>query len=97
MAIQSPAPAIAAAIGNQIPLVAAPPAAGLVAPIKAGSLRGLALANEKRLPLLPDVPTYQELGYSGLIASAWTGFFAAARMAFAASRIMRGWPRVVGL
>lgn len=76
---QGGAPAIAAAIGNQIPLVAAPPAAGLVAPIKAGSLRGLALASEKRLPLLPDVPTYLELGYSGLIASAWTGFFVPAK------------------
>jgi tripartite-type tricarboxylate transporter receptor subunit TctC len=76
---QGGAPAIAAAIGNQIPLVAAPLAAGLVAPIKAGSLRGLALANDRRLPLLPDVPTYLELGYSGLIASAWTGFFVPAK------------------
>jgi tripartite-type tricarboxylate transporter receptor subunit TctC len=76
---QGGAPAIAAALGNQIPLVAAPPAAGLVPPIKAGSLRGLALASDKRLAILPDVPTYQELGYSGLIASAWTGFFVPAK------------------
>jgi tripartite-type tricarboxylate transporter receptor subunit TctC len=76
---QGGAPAITAAIGNQIPLVAAPAAAGLVPPIKAGSLRGVALANDKRLSLLPDVPTYQELGYSGLIASAWTGFFVPAK------------------
>jgi tripartite-type tricarboxylate transporter receptor subunit TctC len=70
---------VAAAIGNQIPLVATPPAAGAAAPIKAGKLRGLAIASEKRMAILPDVPTYAESGYPGLVASAWTGFFLPAK------------------
>lgn len=76
---QGGAPAINAAIGNQVALVAAPPAGGVVSPIQSGLLRGLALASDKRIALLPDVPTYQELGYSGIIASAWTGFFVPAK------------------
>ena len=73
------APAVTAAMGNQIPLVATPPAAGAAAPIKAGNLRGLAIASEKRMALLPDVPTYAEQGYPGFTASAWTGFFLPAK------------------
>jgi tripartite-type tricarboxylate transporter receptor subunit TctC len=76
---QGGAPAVTAAIGNQIPLVATPPAAGAAAPVKAGALRGLAIASEKRMAILPDVPTYGESGYPGLVASAWTGFFLPAK------------------
>lgn len=76
---QGGAPAVTAAMGNQIPLVATPPAAGAVAPVKAGALRGLAIASEKRMAILPDVPTYGENGYPGVVASAWTGFFLPAK------------------
>ncbi len=70
---------MAAALGNQIPLVATPPAAGAAAPVRAGSLRGLAIAADKRMALLPDVPTYSESGYPDFTASAWTGFFLPAK------------------
>jgi tripartite-type tricarboxylate transporter receptor subunit TctC len=76
---QGGAPAVTAALGNQIPLVATPPAAGVAAPVKAGQLRGLAIAADKRMALLPDVPTYSESGYPGFTASAWTGFFVPAK------------------
>lgn len=76
---QGGAPAVTAVMGNQIPLVATPPAAGAVAPVKAGALRGLAIASEKRMAILPDVPTYGENGYPGFVASAWTGFFLPAK------------------
>ena len=76
---QGGAPAVSAALGNQIPLVATPPAAGAAAPVKAGLLRGLAIAADKRMALLPDVPTYSESGYPGFTASAWTGFFLPAK------------------
>ncbi len=51
---QGGAPAVAAALGNQIPLVATPPAAGAAAPVRANQLRGLAIAADKRMALLPD-------------------------------------------
>ncbi|MDB5599055.1 MAG: hypothetical protein JWN71_1099 [Xanthobacteraceae bacterium] len=76
---QGGAPAVTAALGNQIPLVATPPAAGAAQPVLSGALRGLAVASEKRMKLLPDVPTYAESGYPGFTASAWTGFFVPAK------------------
>jgi tripartite-type tricarboxylate transporter receptor subunit TctC len=76
---QGGAPAVTAALGNQIPLVATPPAAGAAQPVLSGALRGLAVASEKRMKLLPDVPTYSESGYPGFTASAWTGFFVPAK------------------
>ena len=76
---QGGAPAVTAAMGNQIPLVATPPAPGAAGPVKAGALRGLAIASEKRMAILPDVPTYGESGYPGFVASAWTGFFLPAK------------------
>lgn len=43
-----------------------------VAPhIKAGSLRPLAVTTAERIPQLPDVPTFKESGYPGLVVSAW--------------------------
>lgn len=76
---QGGAPAINAAMGAQIPLVAAAMAGGVVQPIKDGRLRGLAIASEKRNPLVPEVPTYIESGYPGFTADAWAGFFALAK------------------
>jgi len=78
---QGGAPAINAAMGAQIPLVAAAMAGGVVQPIRDGRLRGLAVASEKRNPLVPEVPTYIESGYSGFTADAWAGFFAPAKTA----------------
>jgi tripartite-type tricarboxylate transporter receptor subunit TctC len=76
---QGGAPAVTAALSNHLPLVATPPAAGAAQPVLAGSLRGLAVASDKRMKLLPDVPTYAESGYPGFTASAWTGFFVPAK------------------
>jgi tripartite-type tricarboxylate transporter receptor subunit TctC len=46
--------------------------------LKAGSIRGIAVAAEQRLPQLPDIPTYAEAGFPGIIASTWVGIFAPA-------------------
>lgn len=43
--------------------------------IKGGKLRPLALAVEKRSPLLPDVPTVAEAGVPGFIVTTWYGMW----------------------
>jgi len=41
--------------------------------IKAGKVRALAITGLKRHPLLPDVPTFEELGYKGFDGVQWYG------------------------
>ena len=50
----------------------------VIAQIKDGQLRGLALGSATRNPQLPDLPTLEEQGVTGANASSWTGFFAPA-------------------
>lgn len=53
-------------------------ASGLIAPGKAGKVRLIGVASEKRLPVLPDVPTFVEQGVRGFVASTWAGVLAPA-------------------
>jgi len=46
--------------------------------IKGGKVRALAVASEKRVAALPDLPTIGESGYPGFEAWAWQGFVAPA-------------------
>src|SRR5262249_48498974 len=43
---------------------------------KAGKLRPLAITSTKRSPLLPDVPTLEELGIKGVTVYSWQAFAA---------------------
>lgn len=47
--------------------------------VKAGRLQGLAIAGNKRSPLLPDVPTLKELGIGGVEVDQWYAMFAPAK------------------
>ncbi len=52
-----------------------PPAIG---PIRAGRLKALAVADGKRTPLLPEVPTFAEAGLPGYESLSWFGLLAPA-------------------
>lgn len=69
------APAVNDLLGGQIDLFFAttPP---LLQHIKAGKLRPLAVAGDKREKLLPNVPTFAELGLPRLQLTNWFGVFA---------------------
>ena len=44
--------------------------------IKSGKLRPIAAVSLKRNSLLPDLPTFTELGYPSMVASVWYGLMA---------------------
>lgn len=50
----------------------------VISQIKAGKMTALALANNIRTPLLPDVPTLADIGYKGAPSQTWYGLFAPA-------------------
>ena len=41
--------------------------------IKAGQIKPLAVSSGRRIPALPDVPTFAEAGLPGVVSSAWLG------------------------
>ncbi len=50
----------------------------VMAQITAGKMTALALTNNIRTPLLPNVPTFADLGYKGAPSQTWYGLFAPA-------------------
>lgn len=63
-------------LGGQIQLFG-DAAQGLIG--KGGKVRLLGVASDKRLPALPDVPTFIEQGIDGYVASTWAGMLAPAK------------------
>nr|WP_316639167.1 tripartite tricarboxylate transporter substrate binding protein [uncultured Roseateles sp.] len=53
-------------------------ASGLINPGKTGKVRLIGVASDKRLPALPDVPTFIEQGVKGFTGSTWAGLLAPA-------------------
>jgi tripartite-type tricarboxylate transporter receptor subunit TctC len=74
---QGGGPAVAALLGGQVHALASGPAAA-VGQIKAGKMRALAGWGDKRLALMPELPTFKELGYKDVEFYIWAGVFAPA-------------------
>ena len=93
---QGAAPALTDLMGGQIPLFLDPPP-NLIQPAKAGRIRLIGVASEKRLAVLPDVPTFAEQGIPDLLGSTWAAMIAPAgvpreivqRMSAEVARIIR--------
>jgi tripartite-type tricarboxylate transporter receptor subunit TctC len=75
---KSAAEAALAVIGGQIHGVMDNPPT-VLAHIRAGTLRAVAVASPQRLPQLPEVPTFDEAGLKGFEASSWFGMVAPAK------------------
>lgn len=73
---QGGGPALAALLGGQVHALASGPAPA-VGQIRAGKVRALASWSAERLPLLPEIPTFRELGYDAEFYI-WSGVFAPA-------------------
>src|SRR5216117_302251 len=73
---QGGGPAVTALLAGQVEASPQGPAAA-IGQIKAGKMRALASWGSERLKLLPDIPTFKELGYDAEFYI-WTGIFAPA-------------------
>jgi tripartite-type tricarboxylate transporter receptor subunit TctC len=90
------APALSDLLGGQIPLFLDPPP-NLIQPARAGRIRLIGVASDKRLAALPDVPTFAEQGIPDLMGSTWAAMIAPAgvpreivqRMSTEVARIIR--------
>jgi tripartite-type tricarboxylate transporter receptor subunit TctC len=71
-------PAAIGLLTNEADLLLANPGV-FTAHIKAGRLRGIAVASLKRLSILPDLPTFDESGFPGFENGSWYGLAAPAR------------------
>jgi tripartite-type tricarboxylate transporter receptor subunit TctC len=73
---QGGGPAVTALLGGQVEALASGPAAA-IGQIKGGKMRALASWSTERLKLLPEIPTFKELGYDAEFYI-WSGVFAPA-------------------
>ena len=73
-------PALQELVGGQVPLMFDGLATSLPL-IRAGKLRAIAIASRERTKLLPQVPTFRELGYAEMEFGNWIGAIAPAAMA----------------
>jgi len=86
---------VQAVLAGQVTLtiVDPPPAAG---PLKAGTLRALAVTSGQRHPSWPDLPTLVEAGVPDMEVPVWTAFFAPAKTPAAiVARLQKEVARVV--
>jgi tripartite-type tricarboxylate transporter receptor subunit TctC len=70
-------PAVTDVLGNQI-LLTFPAFPTIQGHMTSGKLRILAVSGDKRVPMVPDVPTFTEAGFGDMDMGAWYGFLAPA-------------------
>ncbi|MGH8617945.1 MAG: Bug family tripartite tricarboxylate transporter substrate binding protein [Burkholderiales bacterium] len=69
------APALIELAGGQVQM-AFFTLASAVGTLKTGRIRAVAIAGDKRVDALPEVPTFGELGYKDLVINQWWGYVA---------------------
>ena len=69
------APALTDLLGGQIQLFF-DAATGLINPGKQGRVRLIGVSSDRRLPAVPEVPTFIEQGFAGFTGSTWAGMLA---------------------
>ncbi|HEX5091393.1 MAG TPA: tripartite tricarboxylate transporter substrate binding protein [Burkholderiales bacterium] len=85
---QGGGPAVRALLSGEVQALASGPAAA-VGQIQAGKMRALAGWGAKRLALMPDLPTFQELGYKDVEFYIWSGVVAPAKIPAEAQHRLR--------
>jgi tripartite-type tricarboxylate transporter receptor subunit TctC len=70
-------PAVLGVIGNSVQMLF-PSVVPVLGMVQGGSLRAVAIGSERRLPLLPEVPTFRESGVD-LVSGTWYGLLAPAQ------------------
>lgn len=83
------APAVADLLGGQIQIMF-DPLQSVLSNVLGGKLRAVAISSKARSPVLPEVPTIAESGYSGFETTAWWGVFAPAGMPDALATMLAG-------
>lgn len=68
-------PLITAVVGNEVQFIL-DNLLIMLPHIQSGKMRALAITADKRMPQLPDVPTFAEVGYPQLNITSWTGLAA---------------------
>ena len=71
-------PTIQAVVSGQVTMTIVDPAPA-AGPIKAGTVRALAVTSAQRHPTWPNVPTMAEAGIPDMEVPVWTAFFAPAK------------------
>ncbi len=85
---QGGGPAVRALLSGEVQALASGPAAA-IGQIQAGKMRALAGWGAKRLALMPDLPTFKELGYEDVEFYIWAGVVAPAATPAAAQHKLR--------
>jgi tripartite-type tricarboxylate transporter receptor subunit TctC len=82
---------MAALLGGQVHMNITQYQANVIALIKSGKLRALAVTTEgKRSPALPEVPSMSEAGVNGMAIYAWAGLLAPAGLSKALTHMLHG-------